>query len=91
MNRSGKNPVWVGEIKLLRTDLRRLAIVADASLYVTFNNEIGRQFFKKCLGLLPFGMQLKIVCFIVVDNSLPAKHSFSERKTKNLILLQKTL
>ena len=38
-------------------------ITADASLYVTFNKDIGLQFFKLILGLFGLGMHVIIPCF----------------------------
>ena len=37
----------------------------DPILYRTFAREIGRQFFNKCLGLLPLGIQFMTSCLIV--------------------------
>ena len=43
-------------------------ITAEASLYVTFNKDIGLQFFKLILNLFGLGMHVMIPCFWVILN-----------------------
>ena len=40
----------------------------DANLYVEHSNEIGLQFFRNFLYLFPFGKQVIMLSFRVVDN-----------------------
>jgi hypothetical protein len=37
-------------------------------IYSIFKRLIGRQFFINCLGLSPFGIQVIMPCFCVIDN-----------------------
>ena len=47
-------PRWFSWIRTSITDLNLRAMTPDSSLYVTFRSEIGRQFLRFSLGLLPF-------------------------------------
>ena len=60
-------PVWSLLINVGRTFLILFAITPDPILYTVFNNEIGRQIFRKCLDLSPFGKHVIIPCFCVTD------------------------
>jgi hypothetical protein len=61
-------PIWSLLIRIGRTDLIRSAIQLEASLYTVFKRLIGLQFFINCLGLSPFGIQVIMPCFCVIDN-----------------------
>ena len=50
--------------------LMRFAFTEEANLYITFNNEIGRQFFNKCFDLFGLCMQVIIPCFCIMDKVL---------------------
>ena len=46
----------------------RFAMTEEANVYVAHNKEIGLQFLSNFLSLFPFGKQVMILCFKVVDN-----------------------
>ena len=50
-------PLCVLEINLSRTPLSLFAIANDKILYTQDRREIGLQFLRNILGLLPFGIQ----------------------------------
>ena len=62
----------------------RFAITEEANLYITFNNEIGRQFFNNCLDLFGLGMQVIIPCFCVMYNVPFLYPSFKDLRIKCL-------
>ena len=63
----GMKPVWSLLIRIGRTDLIRSAIQLEGSLYTVFRRLIGFQFFINCLELSPFGIQVIMPCFCVID------------------------
>ena len=56
------NPVFALSISFGSRGLSLAAILEDAMLYRTLDNEMGLQFFNRSRCLLPFGRQLIIVC-----------------------------
>ena len=75
-------PVWSLDIKSGNSFFNLFAKQADANLYVQLSNEMGLQFFKYCLSLLDFGIQVIIPFFWVTDNSLLLKPWLSDLKRK---------
>ena len=61
MNLPGTKPDWSKSIILFKTVLNLLGIDPAAILYEIFKRVMGLQFFKKCLGLSPFGRQGKFL------------------------------
>jgi hypothetical protein len=59
-------------------DLIRSAIQLEASLYTVFRRLIDLQFFINFLGFSPFGIQIIMPCFCVIDNDqtgfIPGKY-----------------
>ena len=76
---------------LLRHDFILSAIQEDASLYDIFSSEIGRQFFKNCLGLSPLGNSVRIPYLCVVDRVPCSYAKFIERNKNHDKSLKKTL
>ena len=66
-------PVWSLEISSGSTFFILFARQAEANLYEQLSSEIGLQFFKYCLSLFDFGIQVIIPSFCVIDNSLFSK------------------
>jgi hypothetical protein len=64
----GMKPVWSLLIRIGRTELIRSAIQLEASLYTVFRRLIDLQFFINFLGFSPFGIQVIMPCFCVIDN-----------------------
>ena len=65
-------PVWSLEISSGNTFFQ-VAWQAEASLYEQLSSEIGLQFFKYCLSLFDFGIQVIIPSFCIIDHSLFSK------------------
>ena len=63
ISRPGRNPVWSSLIIFPSTFFILYAMDAEAILYATFSSEIGRQFFKYDLSLLPFGIHVVTNCY----------------------------
>ena len=61
----------------------------DANLYVEHSNEIGLQFFRNFRSLFPFGRQVIMLSFRVVDNLPFLKQLFSAFLTKYFKRFQK--
>ena len=59
-----------------------VTITEEANLYITFNNEIGRQFFNNYLDLFGLGMQVIIHCFCVMDKVPFLYPSFKDLRIK---------
>ena len=53
---------------LSKTFFNHFDITADESVCITFNSEIGLQFFKLIRDLFCFGMQVITPCFFVILN-----------------------
>ena len=65
-----------------KSDFSLSAIAAEANLYNTDKNEIGRQLMRNSLGLLPFGKQFIIQVLIVTDILPIINAVFKALKTK---------
>ena len=63
----------------------------DANLYVEHSNELISNFFRNFRPLLPFGGQVIMLSFTVVDNLPFLKQLFSAFLTKYFKRFQKTL
>ena len=64
-------------------------MTADASLYITFNSEIGLQFFKLIRDLFCFGIQVITPCFCVILNEPFRYLQFKDCKIKRPMSVQK--
>ena len=63
----------------------------EGILYTIDNNETGRQFFKKCLGLSPFGRQEIVHCLKETEFFYAKNPSFSDLSTNNFNFYPKKL
>ena len=82
-------PVWSSEISSVKVVLILSAIHADAILYMIFSKVKGRQFFKNCFGLSPFGRHVIRPSLLKIDNFPSIYPSFNALYMKTLISIKK--
>ena len=85
------NPVWSSLIRVGNTILCRLAMHDDPISYVTFSKDIGHQLCRYSLGLSPFGKQIIMPSFCVIDIFPFGTPTFKDLTTKTPSCFQKNV